>query len=135
MKMRSGFSFIEIVFAVAIVGVMLAVLVPNVVGRFNQSRIDATKASLRAVKSAIDMFNADTSTYPNELNDLVERPTDERIAAKWASPYLEKLSRDSWDNELQYERTSQGAEHPYELYSFGPHGESGADEERLSVWS
>ena len=133
MKMRSGFSLIEIVMAIALVALILSVGIPSVMNMVRSGTIKSTHAALHAAKGAIDMFSVDTGSYPNELNDLIERPSDERLAAKWSNPYVEKYPRDGWDHELQYERTPQGA-HPYELYSFGANGEGGADEERISVW-
>lgn len=134
MKMRSGFSLIEIVMAIALVALILSVGIPSVMNMMNKGNISSTHAALHSAKNAIDMFHLDTGSYPNELNDLIERPSDERLAARWANPYVEKFPEDAWRHELQYERTPQGT-HPYELYSFGANGEGGADEERISIWN
>ena len=132
-SLRSGFGFIEIVITIAIIVVMLGVAVPNLMSRLNQSKIDSTKLDLHAFKQSIDTFYADTGSYPNDLNDLVERPDDERIASKWVAPYIDKLKLDQWSHDFQYERTPQ-SQHPYELYSFGPKGEDASEEERISAW-
>jgi general secretion pathway protein G len=132
-SLHAGFGFLEIVITIAIVAIMLGVAVPNLMGRLNQSKIDSTKADVHAFKQSIDIFYADTGSYPNDLNELAERPTDERIGAKWSGPYMDKIKLDSWNHDFQYERTPGGA-HPYELYSFGPKGEDAPEEERISAW-
>ncbi len=132
-SLRSGFSLIEIIIAVAIMAIVAGVAVVNLTGVLDKQRISSTKSDLKGFKQSIDIFYADTGSYPTELNDLAEKPSDERIGAKWAGPYMDKIKVDNWNNDFQYERTAQG-EHPYELYSFGPKGEDAPEEERLTVW-
>ena len=132
-SLRSGFSLIEIMIALAIIVTVMGVITVNVFGLRDKSKIDTTKLDVRGFKQNIDLFYADTGSYPNDLNDLVEKPSDERIGAKWSGPYLTKLKDDEWNHVYLYERTPQGA-HPYELYSFGPKGEDAPEEERISAW-
>lgn len=131
--LRPGYSLMEIVIVLAIIGILLGVGVPMLMNRLDESRKSTAKLTLHGYKQAINTFYADTGSYPQELQDLMEKPSDERIAAKWASPYMEKLSDDPWNHELHYERTP-GGEHPYDLYSYGPNGEDAPEEEHISVW-
>lgn len=132
-SLRRGFSLIETMIVIAIIVAFMGVAVPNIMGALEKNKVSSTKTSLHGYKQAIDMFYADTASYPTDLNDLIEKPADERIAAKWANPYMDKLPQDGWSHDFQYEKTPQAA-HPYNLYSFGPNGEDGAEEEHLSVW-
>ena len=88
---------------------------------------------------AIESFHDDTGSYPKDLTELYEKPSDPRVAQLWkpeAGYYLEQKQvqkLDPWKHEFQYELTKGGA-HPYELYSYGKNGEEGAAEDRISVW-
>lgn len=132
---RSGFSLIEIMIAIAIMAVIGAVVVPGFLQRFEKAKKDSTRQSLRNIKTAITTYQLDVGQYPQRLRDLIKKPTDEAVAKKWESKYLdvEEVPNDSWGNKFLYKLTP-GAEKPYELFSYGPNGKGGPKEERISVW-
>lgn len=131
-KLHPGFTFVEVLIAVTLVVVMsLAALAAfRIVER---GKFGSTKSSLQTLKLAIELFKEDTGVYPSRLEDLVTRPSDEKIAKKWLHPYIDKEPMDGWKREFEY-RTTKGGKHPYELFSWGPNGADSPQEEWLSVW-
>ena len=130
-SVRSGFSLVEIVVAVTIMGLVMAIIVPNVMGYLQRSRKTATRVALNQVTDAIELYHSDTSVYPATLHDLITRPADEKAAKRWDGPYFKKAQypTDGWKNELVYILNPKGTQPPYELYSWGPGGEGSPSEE------
>jgi general secretion pathway protein G len=136
-SVRSGFTFIELVIAIAILAILALVVGPMVMGQLEKARISGTVSNLKSLKTAIDMFKVDTARYPTKLRDLVEKPREEAVARNWAKGgYIEggELPKDAWGEEFQYKRTPEG-KNPYELYSYGANGPGAGKEEWLSVWN
>lgn len=131
---RSGFSLMEIMIALAIMGLIIAVAVPSFNTMRKKAKVSTTRLTLQSVSGAIDQFHDDTSTYPVALQELVEKPFDEKVSKRWQGPYLKKaVTEDAFGNELQYQVT-KGQRHPYELYSYGPAGEGAPRDEWIDVW-
>lgn len=133
--MRAGFSLVEVVIAVSIIAVIMAVLIPGYQRTQQRAQRKTTQIALRNVKSSIDQYKDDVRSYPETLYDLLNKPSDEQKARRWEGPYLESESQllDGFKNELQYDPTP-GGEHPYELYSWGPQGEGSPEDDHISVW-
>ncbi len=132
---RSGFTLIEILIAVAIVVIIGAIAAPMYFTYKKQAAIDATKSSLKGISLAIEQFQTNIGQYPETLLDLVRKPTNEELAKDWAGALLKgkDVPKDGWKNPFQYRLTPE-AEHPYELYSYGPRGRSAPQSEWISVW-
>jgi len=134
-RAQPGFTLIEIIVAITIVAIMMG-------GAFSLfryievSRRTRTEASLKGIQLAVNSFQADTGFWPTMLLDLAVKPADATIARRWRGPYAEEreLSEDGWKYAFQYQLNPKGAQHPYELYSWGPHGEGSPQEEWISVW-
>lgn len=135
-SVQRGFSLMEIMIAVAIMGILGAVIVPNLLTYLEKSRKSSARSTLRVFESAITEYYADTGTYPEELSDLVNEPSDPKLAGKWQDGgYLKqkKIPNDPWGHKYMYELTPDG-EHPYELFSYGTKGKKAKESERISVW-
>lgn len=132
---KSGFTIAEILIAIAIVGLIMAVGGPAVMRYLERGRVTTTKQSLRGFKTAIESFNADTGQNPEQLKDLIKKPAQEEVAKDWAGPYLDKkeVPKDGWKRAFMYKLTP-GQEHEYELYSYGPKGKGGSRAEQIHVW-
>jgi len=134
---REGFTLIEIMIAVIIVGILAAAVAPLVFGYIKKARITRAKSDLRTIDSAITLFNAGIGQFPSSLKDLIKQPLDEKIRKKWqeaSGPFLKgnEVPEDPWNNPYVY-RPTPGLEHPYELFTHGPNG-PGSTEGRINVW-
>lgn len=131
---QEGFSFIEIVVAVLIMGILAAVVGTGALNYLKRANRNSTISSLNSLSQAIDLYKADTGAYPKQLDELIEAPKG-ALAKKWQGPYLSKAKtpQDGWGHDFYYKITP-GGKHPYDLYSYGPNGEEGPEEEHISVW-
>lgn len=131
---RSGFSFIEILIVVTIIGILSVGVFASL--RFiDRARKNTTVQMLQTYQTAIDSFHSDTGAYPNTLQDLVNKPSDEKISKRWEGPYIKKVVEvDGFKNEFVY-RITKGSKNPYELYSWGPNGEGSPENEWINAWN
>ena len=131
----SGFTLIELLVVIIILGLLAGIIIPRVVGRVDQARMESTRIQLKALKGALEQFRMDNGFYPTTeqgLKALVEKPEVPPIPKRWHQ-YLDELPRDGWGNEFVYLSPGQSGR-PYELFSLGPDGIEGTDDD-LSVWN
>lgn len=135
--LREGFTFIELVIAVAIMALLMGVGFFGYMQFFGKARTTATQTKLKSLKTAITQFNIDTGRYPRTLKDLAVKPTDDpSLVSKWKGPYVEEgeaYDEDGWGNRVVY-KVTPGGKHKYELYSYGENGDGAPKEEWISVW-
>lgn len=124
MNARAGFTLVEILIAITIVGLMAAVFYGPITNYRNQARVSATKQSLRTLQLAIENFSMATGSYPETLKDLVTKPSNPDIAANWDTKFIDKIPQDAWGKPFVYKRTPDG-DQEYELYSYGAAGKKG----------
>lgn len=129
---REGFTLIEIVIAIAIVGFMMAAATIGFQAMQKRGRKTSVETSLKAIQSALNIYKLNVGVYPNSLKELIEKPTDPKLAQKWPGMLIEKESAltDPWGEPYHYTRTP-GKEHPFELYTEGDPDEP----QRLDVWN
>jgi len=136
--LQHGFTLIEIMVVVVIIGLLAAIIAPNILGKSDQARVTVARTQLKQIANALDLYKLDNHTYPSTqqgLQALVKKPSGFPEAKNWnADGYMKAIPNDPWDNPYQY--VSPGANHAYDLYSYGSDGREGgtgtaAD---LSVW-
>jgi general secretion pathway protein G len=126
----AGFTLIEIMVVVVIIGLLAAAIVPEVVGHVEEARVARAKEDIRSLGTALTMYRIDNFQYPTTdegLRALVEQPADPAVKHWRPGGYIEQGSlKDPWGNDYQYvyPGTHGGA---YDLFSYGPNGPSGAD--------
>ncbi len=134
-SLKRGYSLIELMMYVAIVGILLVGAATAINSALKKGRKSATTTSLRVISQEIDSYYADNSRYPETLEDLMVKPEGMKGNGEW--PYVKpvngEMPKDGYDYDFHYERTP-GQPHPYELYSYGPNGEDAPQEEWISAW-
>ncbi|MEF8792650.1 type II secretion system major pseudopilin GspG [Thiohalorhabdus sp.] len=131
---QRGFTLIELMVVVVILGILAAVVVPNVMERPEQARITAAKNDIKAIKSALDMYKLDNHGYPTTdqgLEALVEEPRTEPQPANW-SRYLDSLPKDPWGNPYRY--LNPGKRGDVDVFSLGPDSQQGTDDD-IGSWN
>ena len=125
----SGFTLIEVMVVIVILGVLAALIVPNVMGRGEKAKVDTTSITLKGVAGALDQYKLDNGRYPSMqdggLDALVNQPAS---AKNWLPGGYVKggYPKDSWENDLQY--VIPGREgRSFDLYSFGADGKEGGE--------
>jgi general secretion pathway protein G len=131
-----GFTLIELMLVMVILATMAAIVLPKFTGRSKQAKITAAKTQISQLEVALDAFEIDLSRYPTTaegLRGLVERPTSDADA--WQQPYLKQdVPKDPWGNDYVYRYPGQYNEDGYDLYSFGPDGKLGGEDD-IANWS
>jgi len=101
---QAGFSFIEIMVVVVIIGILIGLLAPKLMDRPDEARVVAAKHDIRTIISALKLYRLDNGYYPSTdqgLKALVSKPTGGRVPRKWR-PYLDRVPKDPWDSDYQY---------------------------------
>lgn len=128
-KAEKGFSLIELVVAISILAIIMGLVVPAVFKQVARAKQKTTRVAIRNVVQAIKEFQNDVGAYPSSLEDLRTKPADERLARKWESAYIENEPNDAWQHPLVYVLNPKGTQPPFDLYSWGPHGEGSPEDE------
>jgi general secretion pathway protein G len=119
-KRRSGFTFLEIMFVVVIIGILLALVGPKLVGKTQKAKIAATKAQLKNIEVGLKMFEMEIGTFPETLEDIMVAPSD--YEEEWDGPYLDGdiVPTDSWKQKFDYKFPGQNNRKGFDLWSKGP---------------
>jgi general secretion pathway protein G len=116
---QRGFTLIEIMVVVVILGILGALIVPNIIGRPDEARVIAAKADIGAIGNALEIYRLDNSFYPSTeqgLEALVESPSGFPEVRNWGpDSYLKKIPVDPWDEPYLYFNEDR----TYEVYSYG----------------
>jgi general secretion pathway protein G len=128
-KRSGGFTIVEIMAVIIIIGLLAMVVVRNFAGQTDKARVQTTKASLRALDEAVMQFKMDTGRYPTEdegLLVLIEQPSDVENYPEGGYLRSTELPLDAWKNEFLYIRYPESGK-PYEILSYGADGEEGGE--------
>ena len=125
-KRRSGFTLVEIMVVVVIIGILATIFIARVMGQGDKARVRMTKALLTQTASQLDIFKLDHSRYPDSLDDLVVAPNYVKPENYPPEGYLKEHPVDGWGHKLVYRRLSSATK-PFELLSYGANGEQGGE--------
>ena len=122
---QKGFTLLEILVVMVIIGILMSYVGPKVFGRVGQARTQKVHADFRTIETAMKMYRLDNYRYPGRLGDLVDRPSGAR---NWKEGgYLDRLPQDPWGNEYQFRRPGQHGQ--FDLMSLGADGQAGGNGE------
>lgn len=124
-----GFTLIEVMIVVLILGVLAAVIVPNVLDKPDQARVAAAQSDIRTISQALKLYKLDNGQYPSTdqgLKSLVQKPQGNPPANNWKTGgYVERLPKDPWGSDYQY--LYPGVKGEFDLYSLGADRAPGGD--------
>ena len=135
MRNQKGFTLIEILLVVVIIGALASMVIPRLSGRSEKAKATIAHVDIDAnISSALKLYELDNGMFPTTdqgLEALLRRPASGPTSTNWNGPYLEKEPFDPWGRRYQYQ--SPGTHNPnYDLYSYGP---SEKDEKgRIANW-
>jgi len=136
-RKKSGFTLVELLIVMVILGLLSALVGPRLFGHLASSKTKAARTQIELVGAALDMYRLDLGRYPateEGLSALSVKPADEAQAVNWRGPYLKKkLDKDPWGNAYVYVFPGQYGE--YDLSSLGADGQPGGEGEDADIHS
>jgi general secretion pathway protein G len=124
-----GFTLLEMMVVIAIIGLIAALVVPQIMGHMDKARAKTTKLQIRELEHAVDLFKLENGFYPARLEDLVVRPANVKT---WpAEGYMKELPVDAWGNAFVY--IMPGTRGPYDITSYGADGRPGGENENADI--
>jgi general secretion pathway protein G len=130
-----GFTLIELMVVLVIIGVLAAFIVPNVLDRADDARLTAARSDVNNLMQALKLYRLDNQRYPSSeqgLSALVRKPTSTPVPPNWR-PYLEKLPNDPWGRPYQY--LNPGVKGEIDVFSFGADGQPGGEGKDADIGS
>lgn len=128
-RREHGFTLIEIMIVVVIIGILVGLLAPRIMDRPDQARVVAARNDIQAILGALKLYRLDNGSYPSSeqgLQALVKKPETGNIPSNWKpGGYLERLPKDPWDGAYQY--LNPGIHGEIDVFSYGRDGKPGGD--------
>lgn len=123
----AGFTLIEIMVVIAIIGILATLIVPRIMGRPDEARATAAKHDIGTISQALKLYRLDIGRYPTSeqgLNALVVKPSADPVPQNWkAGGYLDSLPKDPWGHPYQY--ANPGTKGEIDIYSYGADNKPG----------
>jgi general secretion pathway protein G len=132
---QAGFTLIELMVVMVIIGVLAALIVPNVLERADEAKVTAARTDVNNLMQALKLYKLDNQAYPTTeqgLQALVNKPTTGPTPGNW-KPYLDKLPKDPWGNSYQY--LNPGVKGEIDVMSFGADGQPGGEGKNADIGS
>ena len=130
-----GFTLIELMVVLVIMGVLAALIVPNIIGRTDEARQTAAKTDISTIMQALKLYKLDNGVYPTQeqgLQALLTKPSTAPVPGNW-KPYLDKLPNDPWGRAYQY--LNPGVKGPVDVFSYGADGQPGGEGANADIGS
>ncbi len=134
-RIRPGFTLIELLVVLVIIGVLAALIVPNLLDRTDDARVTAARTDVTNLMQSLKLYKLDNQRYPTAeqgLEALVRKPTAGNAPANWR-PYLDKLPNDPWGQPYQY--VNPGVKGEIDVFSYGADGKAGGEGKNADIGS
>ncbi|MDP2144730.1 MAG: type II secretion system major pseudopilin GspG [Gallionella sp.] len=138
-KRQRGFTLLEVMVVVVIIGILAAMVVPKIISRPDEARVMAAKQDIASLMQALKLYRLDNQRYPvteQGLQALVTRPATTPLPLNWKmGGYVERLPQDPWGNPYQY--LNPGVHGEIDIFSLGADGSPGgeANDADIGSWS
>jgi len=130
-----GFTLIEIMVVVVILGILAATIIPQFIGTTHDAKVSAAKAHVAELESALERFYVHMDRYPTAEEGLkvLVTPPAEDVAKKWRGPYVKQLRDDPWGNPYRYRIPGIRHATSFDLWSAGADGADGGEGEKADI--
>ena len=133
--LQRGFTLIELLVVLVIIGVLGALIVPNLFSSLDDAKVTAARTDINTLTQALKRYKLDNQRYPSAeqgLDSLVRKPTAGAVPTNW-KPYLDKLPADPWGRPYQY--LNPGVRGEIDIFSFGADGQAGGEDKNADIGS
>lgn len=136
-KGNRGFSLVEILVVLVIIGLLVSIVAPNVLQRADEARVQKVKADFKNIETALKLYKLDNFNYPTTeqgLGALVEKPTMDPIPRNWKQGgYLEQVPSDPWGSPYKYLSPPEFGQGDYDIYTLGADGVTGGEDQNADL--
>lgn len=126
---HAGFTLMEVLLVLVILVVLASMAVTVFSGTQAQADKQAASAQVGILKRAVEMYKFHTKQFPDNLDSLVNKPTDSKLANLWAGPYLDKVPKDPWQNDFRFAAPGKHNPEAFDVWSVGPDSQDGNDDD------
>jgi general secretion pathway protein G len=129
-----GFTLIEILVVVVILGILAAIVVPRVMERPGEARVTRSRQDIQGIVTALSLYKLDNFSYPSSgqgLEALVTKPSGQPDAPNWKGPYLDRVAKDPWGHPYLYAQPGQHGN--IDVFSYGADGKPGGEGEAADI--
>jgi general secretion pathway protein G len=137
LREEAGFTFIEIMIVVIIIGLLASIVAPQILSRLGQAQSTAAKDQIGTLQVALDQYYLDSGQYPTTeqgLDALRTKPTLSPVPNGWYGPYLQRdVPKDPWSNPYYFKQPGEHNTTSYDLYSLGKDGQEGGNGDNADI--
>ena len=129
---HAGFTLIELMIVLFILGLLAALVAPRLMGRVGKAKQKTAQAQIQMLATALDLYHLDVGRYPTDEEGLKSLYAKPESLSAWSGPYLDKaVPKDPWARDYVYK--CPGEHGPYDLYSLGADGQPGGESENADI--